>query len=109
MAPFLITAQKRQNQGFSPLCGYSDFLAPSKVHRHRQIFNRLIQQFNFTLKNNPQTVFDGRIGTQGRIQYAFDVLGVVALLFIEIKPNVLNNVERLEGIAQVIADCISKS
>jgi hypothetical protein len=109
MAPLLTIAQKRQNQGFSPLCGYSDFLAPSEVNRHQQIFNHLIQQFSFTLRNNPQTIFDGRISTQGRIQCAFDVFGAVALLFVEIKPNVPNHAERLEAIAQLIADCISES
>ena len=82
---------------------------PSKVHHNPQIFNHLVNQFNFMLRNNPETMMDGRIGTQGCIEYLFQTFGVVAVLFIEMKLKVGNDVERLNSIAQVIAECDRKS
>jgi len=69
------------------------------------VFNHLVKQFTFMLRNNPETMIDGRIGTQGRIEYFFQTFGAVAILFIEMKLKVGNDVERLKAIAQVIADC----
>ena len=59
------------------------------------------------LRNNPETMIDGRIGTQGRIEY-FQTFGAVAILFVEMKLKVGNDAERLKAIAQVIAECDSK-
>ena len=61
------------------------------------------------LRNNPETIIEGRIGTQGRIKYSFQIFGAVAILFIEIKLKVVNDAERLKAIAQVIAECDGKS
>ena len=54
-------------------------------------------------------MIEGRIGTQGRIKYSFQIFGAVAILFIEIKLKVVNDAERLKAIAQVIAECDGKS
>ena len=54
------------------------------------------------------TIIDGRIGTQGRIEYFFKTFGAVAVLCIEMKLKVGNDDERLKIIAQVIAECDSK-
>jgi len=56
-------------------------------------------------RNNPET---GRIGTRGRIKYCFKVFGAVAILCVEMKPRVGNEEERLDAIAQVIAECDGK-
>ena len=60
------------------------------------------------LRNKPETIIDGRIGTQGRIEYFFKTVGVVAVLCIEMKLKVGNDDERLKIIAQVIAKCDGK-
>ncbi|KAF8332067.1 uncharacterized protein EI90DRAFT_3123141 [Cantharellus anzutake] len=62
------------------------------------IFNHLVKEFTFTLRNDPETT-----ATQGRIEYYFKAFGAVAVLFIEIQPKVFNDEERLKAIAQVIA------
>lgn len=56
------------------------------------------------LRNNPETMIPGRIGTQGRIGYFFKAFGAIAILFIEMKLLVGNDIERLNAIAQVIAE-----
>ncbi|KAF8224600.1 hypothetical protein L208DRAFT_1310410, partial [Tricholoma matsutake] len=69
------------------------------------VFNHLVKQFGFMLRNNPETMIDGRIGMQGRIEYFFQTFGAVAILFIEMKLKVGNDADRLKAIAQVIAEC----
>ena len=60
------------------------------------------------LRNKPETIIDGRIGTQGRIEYFFKTFGAVAVLCIEMKLKVGNDDKRLKIIAQVIAECDGK-
>jgi hypothetical protein len=78
-----------------------------KVHSH-QIFNHLVKQFNFMLRNIPETKISGRIGAQGRIVHSFNVLDAATVLCIEMALKVGNDEERLKIIAQVIAECDSK-
>jgi len=68
------------------------------------VFNHLVKQFTFMLRNNPETMIEGRIGTQGRIEYFFKAFGAIAILFIEMKLKRPNDTERLKAIAQVIAE-----
>ncbi|KAF8346122.1 hypothetical protein F5887DRAFT_1184819 [Amanita rubescens] len=72
------------------------------------IFNHLVKQFNFMLRNDPETMIDNRFGTLGRIEYFFKTFGTVAFLCIQMKIMVGNDVERLKIIAQVIAECNRK-
>ena len=60
------------------------------------------------LRNKPETIIDGHIGTQGRIEYFFKTFGAVAVLCIEMKLKVGNDDERLKIIAHVIAECDGK-
>jgi hypothetical protein len=60
------------------------------------------------LRNNPETIAESRIGTQGRIEYLFKTFGTITILFIEIKLKVGNDAERLKAIAQVIAESDGK-
>ena len=60
------------------------------------------------LRNNPETTISGRIGTQGCIEYFLKTFGAVAIIFIEMKLKVGNDAERLEAIAQAIAECDGK-
>ena len=59
------------------------------------------------LRNEPKTMIDGHIGTQGCIEY-FKTFGPVAVLCIEMRLMVGNDDERLKIIAQVIAECDGK-
>jgi hypothetical protein len=60
------------------------------------------------LRNEPETIIDGHIGTQGYIKYFFRAFGAVAVLCIERRLRVGNDDERLKIIAQVIAECDGK-
>ncbi|KIK09792.1 hypothetical protein K443DRAFT_301106 [Laccaria amethystina LaAM-08-1] len=75
----------------------SRFLSP--------IFNRLIAQFNFAFRNLPETIIEGRISTRGRIKHYFKAFGSISVLFIEVKFKIGNDADRLDAIAQVIAEC----
>jgi hypothetical protein len=57
------------------------------------------------LRNDPETIIKGRIGTGGRIEYFFKAFGATAVLCIEMKFKIGNDKERLDYIAQVIAEC----
>jgi hypothetical protein len=70
-----------------------------------QIFNRLIAQFGFAFINLPESILDGRVTTRGKIEYYFKAFGSVAVLFIEVKLKIGSRKERLDAIAQTIAEC----
>jgi hypothetical protein len=66
--------------------------------------------FQFVLRNLPESMMKGHIATQGKIEYYyFKASGAVALLFIEMKLQVGDSGERLNAIAQVIAECDGQS
>jgi len=69
------------------------------------IFNHLVMQFTFMLRNNPETIIESRIGTKGRVEYFFKIFGAIAILCIEWKLKIGTNLERLNKVAQVIAEC----
>jgi len=71
---------------------------PSKVDHHQQVFNHLVTLFDSSLRNSPNT-----FGSK-----CFEAFGSVALLVIEIKLEAGTDAERLDAIAQVIAECESK-
>ena len=60
------------------------------------------------LQRNRGPVFwhcEGRIATKGRIEYQFQTYGGVTILFIEVKLGIGGLAERLDCVAQVIAEC----
>lgn len=57
------------------------------------------------LRNDPEIVIVGHISTGGRIKYFFKTFGIVVILCIEMKFKLGNDTERLDAIAQVIAEC----
>ena len=77
----------------------------SIAHLDPQVFNHLVKQFTFMMRNEPETIISGRISTSGRIEYFFKTFGATAILCIEMKFKIGNQDERLEAIAQVIAEC----
>ena len=97
------TAEAR-SRFFSPV-KWLGSLMNSIAHLDLQIFNHLVKQFTFMIRNEPETIIAGRIGTGGRIGYFFKTFGATAILCIERKFRLGNEDERLEAIAQVIAEC----
>jgi hypothetical protein len=73
--------------------------------RFYQLFNRTIALFRLTILNTPESIIPGRMTTKGRIEYHFLVFGGLAVLVIEVKYVLGVAEERLNAIAQVIAEC----
>jgi hypothetical protein len=61
--------------------------------------------FSGRLLNKPETIMEGRITTKGRIEYQFQSYGSINIVFIEVKLNIGSSTERLNFVAQVIAEC----
>ena len=80
-------------------------LLRSYSDRCSQIFNRLFVQFGFAFRNLPESILDGRVTTRGRIEYHFKAFGSVGALFIEARLKFGGAKERMDAIAQVIAEC----
>jgi hypothetical protein len=79
-----------------------------EVQHNQQIFNCLVAQFTFALRNDPETSIKGHYPTQGGIEYLFKTYGAVAVLFIKMKHSMKSNEECLKAIAQIIAECSGK-
>ncbi|KAN0133984.1 hypothetical protein V8E53_008202 [Lactarius tabidus] len=79
----------------------SCFLAP--------IFNHLVAQFGGSIKNMPEPLPEplrqGCITTRGRMDYHFKAFGTRAVMFVEVKQDIGPLSERVNAIAQVIAEC----
>jgi hypothetical protein len=55
--------------------------------------------------NTPESLLEGKITTKGRMEYQFKTYGGVTVLFIEVKLEIGSFSERLNCLAQVIAEC----
>ncbi|KAK2467391.1 hypothetical protein APHAL10511_000626 [Amanita phalloides] len=75
----------------------SRFLAP--------LFNRTVALLKLAITNTPESTIHGRLTTKGRIEYHFLVFGGVSILVIEVKYALGVAEERLDAIAQIIAEC----
>lgn len=62
-------------------------------------------EFGFGFKNLPELITEGRITTKDRIEYHFMAFGSVSVLVVDIKFKIGHLEERLNAIAQVIAEC----
>ncbi|KAI9769791.1 MAG: hypothetical protein M1840_003785 [Geoglossum simile] len=67
-------------------------------------FNRIVGLFSGLLYNTPESMLEGKITSKGRIEYQFKTFGGVTVLFIEVKLLIGGLSERLDCIAQVIAE-----
>jgi hypothetical protein len=65
----------------------------------------LVAQFGFAFRNLPESILDGRVNTRGKIKYDSNAFGSVAALFIEVKLKIGSEKERMDAIAQAIAEC----
>jgi hypothetical protein len=84
---------------------FSDHRPPTNSNFYPEIFNRLIAVFGFAFRNLPEPIIKGRIATKGRVKYYFRTIGSIAVFFIEVKFKIGSGDERLNAIAQVIAEC----
>jgi hypothetical protein len=55
--------------------------------------------------NLPGSTIEGRIITKGMVEYYFKTIGFIAVLFIELRLKIANGKERLDAVAQAIAEC----
>jgi hypothetical protein len=91
----------------------SRFLSPVRIilktttalFKFIQIFNRLAAEFGRAIRNTPELLMKGRITTRGRIEYHFQAFNNMALVFVEAKLKIGTYSERMDAIAQVIAEC----
>jgi hypothetical protein len=60
------------------------------------------------ITNTPESIIPGRMTTKGRIEYHFKVFGGLSIVFIEAKRQLGTATERLNAIAQVIAESDGK-
>ena len=60
--------------------------------------------FSGLLFNKPESLLEGKITSKGRIEYQFKAFETIIVLFIEIKLEIGSFQERLNCIAQVIAE-----
>jgi len=71
----------------------------------RQYFLETVSLFRGRLFNTPETILERRITTKGRIEYHYRTYGGITVVFIEVKSELGTSTERLNCIAQVIAEC----
>ena len=60
--------------------------------------------FSGLIYNTPESLLEGRIASKGRMEYQFKAFGGITVLFVEVKLNIGSLSERLDCIAQVIAE-----
>jgi hypothetical protein len=60
--------------------------------------------FSGLLFNTPESLLEGKIASKGRMEYQFKVFDGIIILFIEVKLEIGGFSERLNCIAQVIAE-----
>jgi hypothetical protein len=72
-------------------------------------FNEIVGLFGGLLFNAPEEMLEGKITTRGRIEYQFKTYGGITVVFIEVKKNTGDLIERLNYYAQVIAECDGRS
>ena len=50
-------------------------------------------------------MLEGHLTTRGKIEYQFTAFGSIAAVFIEVKLGIGGAKQRLDAVAQVIAEC----
>jgi hypothetical protein len=89
------------------------FLSPSFVclalHADQsQASTRIVSWFELFIVNVPGSVMEGRLTTPGRVEYLYKCFSACSILFIEVKLELGTATERLDAIAQVIAESDSQ-
>lgn len=61
--------------------------------------------FGSAIRNMPESTIKGHIATKDRMVYYFKIINTIAILFVEANLNSTSGYERLNAIAQIIAEC----
>ena len=69
------------------------------------LFNCIVALFDLTIFNTPESIIPGRMTRGQQIEYHFLVFGGLSIPVIEVKFFLGTADERLDAIAQVIAEC----
>jgi len=69
------------------------------------MFSCLVTLFDFTIRNLPEASLEGRVTTKGRVEYCFRAFRSVVFLLVKFKFKLVGPKDRLDAIAQVIAEC----
>ena len=99
--------EEARSRFLAPVC--PTLHSPYFVSDFEKIFNRTVARFHSLILNDPETLMPGRIATQGRIEYHFKVIGGLTVLFVEVKLFIGSDAERMNAIAQVIAEADGES
>jgi hypothetical protein len=78
------------------------------TRRIPQYFNRIVDLFSGLLVNRPESMLQGTLTTQGRIEHQFRMYSAINVLFFEMKFSIEAQQQRLDYLAQVIAECEGK-
>ena len=97
--------EEARSRFLSPVSASQFSKLPTNSKIYPEIFNRLISVFGFAFRNLPESTIEGRIITKDRVEYHFKAIDSIAVLFIEMKLKIGSGKERLDAIAQVIAEC----
>ncbi|KAK9241967.1 hypothetical protein V1506DRAFT_549046 [Lipomyces tetrasporus] len=70
-------------------------------------FKRIVALFSGAVFNTPESLLESDATRSGRIEYQCTIAGDISVLFIEVKPKEGTGPERLDIMAQVIAESIA--
>ena len=70
-------------------------LMNSVAHLDLQVFNHLVKQFAFMLRNDPENIITS---TGSRVKYFFKTLGAIAIFCVEMTYKIGVDRERLDAI-----------
>ena len=88
-------------------CSHPTYLTqPTQRFTTFEIFNHLITIFCPAFENHkPESIIGGHITTKGRVNHYFKAIYSVAVLVIEVKFRIGSAEERMNAVAQVVAEC----
>ncbi|KAK9236436.1 hypothetical protein V1525DRAFT_389511 [Lipomyces kononenkoae] len=70
-------------------------------------FKKIVALFSGAMFNTPESLLESEATRSGRIEYQYTIAGDISVLFIEVKPKEGTGPERLDFVAQVIAESIA--
>ena len=98
--------QKWQDLSFCLQWVQAFFLIINKLkYFYSKIFNHLIPLFGSAFRILPDPIIKGHLTTKSRMMWNFEIVGCIAVLFIEVGLATSSHTEHLNAIAQVIAEC----
>lgn len=71
----------------------------------KQLFNRIVSLFGSAIVNKPEGLLKSKFSKRGRIEHHFVSVGLISVVFIEVKKELSTGKARLDVIGQVLAEC----